>query len=234
MLAWLSAPAWADTIPFPDPAAQIDAGSGSSPITALGSFSPAGIGNTGIFSLFNNTGELITSMTLSTQIDPAVSTAAINSDFTCNNAASGNPFFLNCSVTYSFVPGKTFGALTITFFGVNPYVSTTGNFVGAHEGIPPVPASCLPNPDLQCPSSSVGHFELNFLNPPTASSPNVDAWTNGSASTLFLGGTTPTFSAPVFTDEPIPEPGTSTLLAAGLFSLTLLYRRNHFSRRSRR
>src|ERR1039458_8505686 len=77
-----------------------------------------------------------------------------------------------------------------------------------------------------------GHFKFNFLNldaPP--SDDNGNGWAAGDES-LFPDGT-PTFAPPAYTDDPIPEPGTSALLGAGLLALALLSRRNYFSRSSR-
>jgi hypothetical protein len=239
MMAWLSVSAWAGIIQ--DPAAQIDAGSGSNPLSTLGAFSPCGDLNmgqcTGLISLYNDTGGLITSVTLNVEIDPGLSIGTINANFNCNTASLGNPFFLNCTITYTSAPGSSYGLLTISFLGVNPFVPPSSGEIdlkGLNEGIPPVPAACLPDPDLQCPSSDVGHFEFNFLDLGSLTYNGANSgWIDGSADNLFLGGTTPTFEAPLYTDAGIPEPGTSSLLAAGLLSLVLLSRRNYFSRNSR-
>jgi hypothetical protein len=224
MLAWLTAPAWAGTIR--DPAAQIDAGSGSSSFSNLGYFSPTGDNGTGIIALYNDTGGLLTSITLGTGINIGLSTATINSDFTCNDANSGNPFFLDCGITYDSGTGE----LTISFFGVNPYVPPTSasglDLRGLHEGIPPLLPGCTSTPDgTGC--TDVGHFAFNFL------SLQTNGWTDPNNAGLFVGGVPPTFDPPVYTDTPLPEPGTCTLLAAGLLSLALLSRRNYFSRSSR-
>ena len=232
MLAWFVASAWAG--PIKDPAAQIDAGSFSNPLTGLGSFSPCGDLDpithlcTGIIGLYNDTGFRLTSLSLSTNIDPSLPISTINSNFSCNDASSGNPFFLDCGITYDSGSGK----LIISFFGVNPYAppaSAGGNdLVGAHEGIPAVPPGCLPHPDASgC--TDIGHFALNFLDLQSLD----NGWTDGSSDSLFVGGQTPTFGPPVYTDTATPEPGTSTLLVAGLLSFALLSRRNYFSRSSR-
>jgi uncharacterized protein (TIGR03382 family) len=237
MLAWLIAPAWASTIP--DPSAQIDAGSQSNPFSGLGSFNPTGDNGSGIIALYNDTGGLLTSISMHTDIDPGLTYTTVNAttialdniDFSCNDANSGNPFFLNCGVTYSYVPGNTFGVLTISFFGVNPYVPPTSasglDLRGAHEGIPTLLPGCASTPDGPgC--TDVGHFAFNFL------SLQTNGWTDPSTeSAVFLNDTFPTFAPPSYTDTASPEPGTSTLLAAGLLSLAWLTRRNYFSRSSR-
>src|ERR1035438_9020764 len=230
MLAWLTAPAWAGTIQDPD--AQIDAGSASNPFSGLGSFNPTGDpGTPGIIALFNDTHGLLTSITLTTDIDPALTYAIIDAStisldgihFGCNNASSGNPFFLDCGVTYAYAPGGTFGVLTISFFGVNQYIpgAEPGDLLGLHEGIPPVPPACLPDPDVQCPTSDVGHFTLNFL------SLETNGWPlTSTEDAVFLDDTVPTFAPPAYTDAGTPEPGTSTLLAVGLLWLALLDRKS--------
>jgi len=228
MLAWLTASAWAGTIQ--DPSAQIDPGGGSHPFSGLGTFNPTGDGGTGIIDLYNDTGFLLTSITLSTDIDAGLSYATINAttisldgiDFSCNDAGSGNPFFLDCGITYN----SGTGLLAISFFGVNPYVPplVPSDLLYKHEGIPPLPSDYTSDPD----GTDIGHFSFNFL------SLQTNGWTDpATESALFLNDTVPTFAPPAYTDNAAPEPGTSALLAAGLLSLGLLSRRNYFPRSSR-
>ena len=210
MLAWLTAPAWAGTIQ--DPAAQIDAGSGSSPFTGAGSFTPCGDLDpnthqcTGLIALYNATNGSLTSITLDTTINAGLDQSEIDA-FTCNSS----PFFIDCQINYE----KSTGAFSIAFLG-SP--------AGAIEGIPPLLPGCINHPDEQgC--NIVGHFAFDFL------SLGVNGWTDGNT-ILFPDGQTPTFGV-TSTDTATPEPGTSTLLAAGVLSLALLSRRNYFSRSSR-
>jgi hypothetical protein len=240
VLACLTASAWAGTIQ--DPAAWIDQGSGSTAISTLGNFSPCGeIVNgqcTGILNLFNDTGARIISVKLTTEIDPNLTYQVVDADtislngidFNCDNESLGNPFFKECGFAYygNYIDPTsrdTVGLLRILFYGVDPSLVPVS---GARVGIPPVPANCLPDPDTQCPASSVGHFELNFLG-----LADFNGWTNGSADSIFLGGTTPTFGPPTYAEVGAPEPGTSTLLAAGMLLLILLSRRSYFSRKIR-
>jgi hypothetical protein len=219
MVAWFAVSAWAG--PIKDPAAQIDAGSFSHSFSGLGSFSPCGDLDpitdqcTGLIGLYNDTGGFLTSITLDTTINVGLDQTLIDSSFTCNS----DPFFLQCGITYT----SSSGALSISFFGVLPPDMAA---VDGQDGIPPLLPGCIDHPDAPgC--NVVGHFTFDFL-----SLEGLNGWTDGNT-TLFPGGETPEFAPPVFTDTATPEPGTSALLAAGLFSLALLSRRNYSSRSSR-
>jgi len=227
VLAWLTASAWAGTIG--DPAAWIDPGGGSSPFYGTGSFSPCGdldpitLQCTGIVALYNATGFLLTSISLSTTINTDLSQTTVDNDFNCGDAVSG--FFKSCSISYDADSGE----LVIAFFGVNPvHQAAPGDLVGLDEGIPPLLPGCVSDPDgTGC--ADVGHFSFNFLDVDQTTGSN--GWTSDNT-TLFPGGNTPTLDA-TSTDTATPEPGASTLLAVGLLSLAWLYRRNYFSRSSR-
>jgi len=235
MLAWLAASAWAGTIG--DPAAWIDPGGGSNPFYGTGSFSPCGdidpitLQCTGIVHLYNATGFLLTSISLSTTINTDLSAASVSGSsivldgypFECGD---GTPkFFLNCNISYA--PDS--GDLVISFFGVYPvHQAAPGDLKGLDEGIPPLLPGCVSTPDgAGC--DDVGHFSFNFLDFDLPAGSN--GWTSDNT-TLFPGGVTPTLDA-TSTDTATPEPGASTLLAAGLLSLAWLYRRNYSSRSSR-
>jgi len=192
MLVWLTAPAWAGAIQ--DPAAWIDQGSGSLPFNGSASLDPSD----GIIYFYNNTGNVLTSISLSTYINTGLSPADI-SQFNC-----GSFFFLDCAITYH----SDTGAFTMDFSGV-----ADGDLPddGGDMGIPPL-----------------GHFVIDFFNV-DGNPDSGNGWDNGNT-TLFPGGNTPVLDA---TSTDAPEPGASTLLAAGLLSLAWLSRRNYFSRSSR-
>ena len=194
LLAWLAASAWAGAIQ--DPAAWIDPGGGSPPFNGSASLDPG----LGTIDFFNNTGNLLTSIRLSTTINIGLSPADI-SQFHC-----GSIFFLDCVITYT----SGTGAFTMDFSGVLPPDSALADD-GGPMGIPPL-----------------GDFAFDFFND-NGNPDSGNGWDNGNT-TLFPGGNTPVLDA---TSTDVPEPGTSTLLAAGLLSLALLSRRNYFSRSNR-
>lgn len=222
MLAGLTASAWAGTIQ--DPAAWLDQGSGSQAFNGSGSFT---MPSNGILALYNNTGELLTSITLNVTVDTGLS----QSDFQCSDLTSqdGGGFFQKCTVNYD----SGTGALTMAFAGVVPYqppASSSGaDLVGDDMGIPPLLSNCTPTVgDPGRPDSNgctdVGHFAFNFLDD------NLQGGDNGWPGAN--GGNFPTVGV-VSTEGPVPEPGTSGLLVAGLVGLSLLSRRNYFSRNIR-
>src|SRR6516164_4101316 len=111
-LALLVSSAFADTMPQ-DPAAGVESDNFSTGISKfVGQFNPTD--NNGIIGFYNDTGAIITSLSLHTIIATNLTTADINSSFSCNSGAA-DPFFLNCGFVYDSVTGS----LTINFFGVN-------------------------------------------------------------------------------------------------------------------
>jgi hypothetical protein len=136
ILAWLAASAWAGTIQ--DPAAWIDPGGGSPPFNGSAPLDPGA----GIIDFYNNTGNLITSITLSTTLNTSLSPADI-SQFNC-----GSYFFLDCVITYDSGTGE----FTMDFSGVlsDDFSSLVGSNLpddGGDMGIPPL-----------------GHFVFDFFN----------------------------------------------------------------------
>lgn len=191
MLAWLAAPAWAGAIQ--DPAAWIDPGGGSAPFNGSASLDPSD----NVIYFYNNTGNVLTSISLTTTLNTDLSPDEI-SQFNC-----GSSIFLDCAITYN--PGT--GELTMDFSDLPP---SGGDFTPDDMGIP-----------------LGGHFVIDFFNV-DGNPDSGNGWDNGNT-TLFPGGNTPVLDA----TSTAPEPGTSTLLAAGLLSLAWLSRRNYFSRSSR-
>jgi hypothetical protein len=112
-IAFLAASAWGDI----DPVASVESDNFSTAIsqfvTTYGStFDPTA--NGGVLGLYNDTGGIITSLTLHTTIAQNLTSADIADSFTCN--PSGDPFFLHCGFDYN----SSNGSLTIEFYGVNP------------------------------------------------------------------------------------------------------------------
>ena len=221
-VALLASSASADTLK--DPAAGVESDNFSSPISKfVGQFDPTA--NNGIIGFYNDTGALITSLSLHTTIATNLTTADISSSFSCNSGAA-DPFFLNCGFAYV----SSTGSLTINFFGVNPSDGDefTGRDaeIGEREGIPAVPPACLPNPNVPgC--QSVGHFAFVFNDGFQQTGNLVDEWVPTTTSTanpnklLFNGQ--PLFDAPGFTTA--PEPSSFLLLGSAIFALARFSRR---------
>jgi hypothetical protein len=222
-MALLAAPAWAGIVQ--DPTGGVEADNFSSPISTFsGHIDPTA--NNGVIGLFNDTGNIITELSLHTTIATNLTPADISSSFTCNSGPA-NPFFINCEFDYI---GQT-GSLTLRFFGVNP--SDADEFAGIdpeifeQEGIPPVVGSCLLTPDATgC--NIVGHFAFVFNNGFQTTGNVTNGWTPDATSTanpgtrLFNGP--PEFDPPGFADA--PEPSGLFLLGAGVFALAGWLRRH--------
>ena len=222
-LALLVSSAFADTMPQ-DPAAGVESGNFSTGISKfVGQFNPTD--NNGIIGFFNDTGAIITSLSLHTTIAKSLTAADISDSFSCNSAT--DPFFLNCGFVYN----SSNGSLTINFFGVNrpdgDELNGRDAEIGEHEGIPAVPAACLPNPNASgC--NVIGHFAFVFNDGFLQTGNLVDEWVPGTLSSadhqtkLFNGQ--PLFDAPGFTTA--PEPSSLILLgSAAIFALARLSRR---------
>ena len=222
-MGFLAASAWGDTDPF----AGVESDNFSTPISQFVStygstFDPTA--NNGVVGLYNDTGNIITSLTLDTTIAKYLTAADIADSFTCNSA--GNPFFLHCGFGYN----SSTGSLSIEFYGVNP--SDADEFggladeIGEQEGIPPVVGACLVTPDA-FPCNFVGHFAFVFNNAQSVEGNQGNGWVAGTLSSandgkpLFSGSTGPKFSAPQFTVA--PEPSTLPLLAGELLALCCLF-----------
>ena len=222
-IAFLACSASADTMQQ-DPAAGVESDNFSSPISKfVGQFDPTA--NNGVIGFYNDTGDIITSLSLHTTIATNLTTADISSSFSCNSGTA-DPFFLNCGFAYV----SSTGSLTINFFGVNPSDGDefTGRDaeIGEREGIPPVTPACLPNPNAPgC--QTVGHFAFVFNNNFQQTGNLVDEWVPTTTSTanpnelLFDGP--PLFDAPGFTTA--PEPSSLLLLGSAIFALARFSRR---------
>lgn len=213
---FLTASAWAGTIH--DPAAGVESDNFSTAIGAFrGTIDPHA--NAGVYGFYNDTGSIITSLSLHTIINTGLTPDDINSSFTCNSG-SANPFFQFCGFNYI----SDTGSLTINFFGVNPPDDDESGApdaeIGEQEGIPPVVGECLLHPDsVGC--NLVGHFAFVFNNGFLTSGEVTNGWIVDATSlanpkTLLFNGP-PSFDAPQFTVA--PEPGSLLLLGGGILAL---------------
>ena len=220
--AFLASSASADTMK--DPAAGVEADNFSTSISKfVGTFSPTD--NNGVIGFYNDTGALITSLSLHTTIATNLTNADISSSFSCNSGTA-NPFFLNCGFVYN----SSTGSLTINFFGVNPSDGDETNGrdaeIGEREGIPTVVGPCLLTPDAPgC--NVVGHFAFVFNDGFQETGKLVDEWVPTTTSTVnpntLLFNGPPRFDAPGFTTA--PEPSSLLLLGSAIFALARLSRR---------
>jgi len=155
-LLFLGGTASADIIKDPDMA--MDAGSFSSPLSQFTSFTPSQTTGGGILDLYNDTGHLLTSLSLTAYINTGLPQGLIASAFACSTGP--HPFFENCGITYDSVTG----ALTMSFFGVQPGDDdeTSDAEIGEKEGIPALKPGCEMHPDAD--GCGQGHFGISFNN----------------------------------------------------------------------
>ena len=222
-MALLAAPVWAGIVQ--DPTGGVEADNFSQPISTFsGHIDPTA--NGGVIGFFNDTGGILTELSLHTTIATNLTPADISSSFTCNSGTA-NPFFTNCEFDYVSLTGS----LTLRFFGVNPSdgdeFDGTDAEVPEQEGIPPVVGSCLLTPDI--PScNTVGHFSFVFNDNFLTSGNVTNGWTPNTTSTanpgtlLFNGP--PMFDPPQFISDG-PEPSALLLLGSGILALAGLLRR---------
>jgi hypothetical protein len=211
----LAASAWGDDAM--DPKAGVESDNFSTPISQFnGVFDPTA--NGGVLSLYNDTGKILTSLSLNTTIADNLTPADISSSFTCNSGAS-NPFFLFCG--FDYVP--TDGSLTIDFYGVNPpdpnELSGTESEVGLQRGIPPIDPACILVGHFQ-PCSYIGHFAFVFNDNLSIAGTGGNGWTPDATSianpSTLLFTNTPLFGVQYGT---APEPSAFFLLGGGIFAL---------------
>ena len=220
VLLVLCGSASADIIP-PDPDMSMDAGSFSTPLSKFTGFTPSQTSGGGILDLFNDTGKLLTSFSLTTFINTGLSNATIQSDFGCSTGP--NPFFKDCGITYDSITGE----LTISFFGVNPpdgdeqFSAETGE----QEGIPTLKPGCNDRNADSSYCSGQGHFAISF-NDNFSFTGDSGGWDPTASPTLIS-------RAPTFT-LPTPEPTTILLLATVLVAIAGATWKQHRDRASSR
>ena len=201
---------WANADAFKDPDMSMDAGSFSTPLSQFTSFMADANGG-GILDLFNDTGQLLTSFGLTTYIIPGLnnSTGAVTGAFGCNSAGNPtlpNPFFLSCGITYN----ASNGALTINFFGVNPWNGNPGNEIGEHQGIPSLAPGCNDSNADSPACAGQGHFSIS-LNDNFSFITDSGGWSPTSNPNLF--DSTPSFTLAT------PEPSGVLLLLTGVLAI---------------
>jgi hypothetical protein len=188
-----------------DPAMGMDAGSFSTALSLFTGFTPSQTTGGGFLDLFNDTGEVITSITFQVTVKPGL-VDLIDREFICNGAGDSlpNPFFLTCALAYD----NSTGQLDFVFSGVSP--------AGPDQGIPPLAPGCTSaNADTD-PCAGQGHFALIF--------------NNGFSLTGDTGGwiaseDSPFNAPPVITLADlttVPEPGTLPMAFTALLSLSVI------------
>ena len=113
----------------------------------------------GVFSYFNDTGFLITSLTFHATMFPGLDVDDVLAAVVCNATPENpNPFFLHCSVAYE----PSTGELTIPFFGVNPPdLDGVDGEAGDQEGIGSPPPQCSIR-GFTDPRCGLGHFAITL------------------------------------------------------------------------
>jgi len=222
ILSALSSGAMAGTIT--DPAMSMDAGSFSTALSQFTSFTP--INGGGVLDLFNDTGEVITSIEFQTTLNAGLSPRTVEAAFSCNDATNptlNNPFFLDCSVSYDLNSGQ----LSVLFSVVNPLTGNTfvNNGIGTDQGIPPLLSGCtIASADIP-PCTEQGHFAISFNDNFVFTGPPSGGWSVAANPGLF--SIQPTFGPPIVTLEavPAPEPSSFLLVAAGVMAFAVRRRR---------
>ncbi len=213
-MAAIASVAGASIIKDPDPEMGLDSGSLSDPISTSTIFRPTNGG--GVFGFFNSSDSLITALIFRTTILPGLTQQQIAGVFNCNDAnteALPNPFFLDCSVSYT-----QDGTLRIDFFGVNPPTPNPfgGDLVGLHEGIPPILPGCRDTPDAPgC--TDVGHFRIT-LNDGFVTTGANGGWAPDKTPGVFTADG-PTFGVAEIDLAGAPEPATVVLSFSALLGL---------------
>ena len=200
IVAALVSAAWGSTIN--DPAMGLDDGSLSSPITGA-SFAP--INGGGVFDFFNDTGQIITLLTFETTVLPGLTPGQL-ALFVCNDANTPghpNPFFLNCSITYT----SSTGVMDISFFGTD----------AQHPGILPVDPACRDTIQTLC---TAGHFFVTLND-----GFSLDPTSNGGWNDPTLVGDGPVQFGVTDIVADNPEPATLWLAAGAIGFLGLLKRK---------
>lgn len=194
------AASWASVIP--DPAMGVEEEVLSDPVSRGIVFTPGPNGG-GLFGYFNDTGNIIVRLDITTVALPGRSPSLFQPPvFICNAGGTAefeNPFFLDCAFQYS----PTSGYLKISFFGVNPLDGDgLDGEAWDREGIG---VACL----TRCGDPEFGHFAFNLNNGFSRTDNNTGGWEDPEffppGPTVFL----------VYVNG-VPEPGTILLLLSGL------------------
>ena len=192
----------ATATPVNDPEMEIDTGGFSTPIsTTIGTAQPCDPGPLNMpcsYDFFNDTGNLLTSFTFETKINPGLSPDIITQNFTCADpsgyfASRGLP---GCAVNY--IPN---GDLKYLFSAVNPPDGdeTSQSELGEGEGIP-----------------ANGHFMITFK----GWKPDLTVTVDNTVVPLYSGEPTTNNSF-----QTVPEPAAAGSLLVGLMLLAAMWGR---------